>query len=137
MKNSSVRSPLFYTQTGTPFVFWDDADSALAIRHGARQTLIYYRPTSDPTITRLNLNPSSMKEEYIYSNGRIVASYLPAAKMAMICRDGDIFGFEYDKPAFGYKNIKEFGYVDTDGHTPLFMRATLRDSAIRRMRVPY
>lgn len=137
MKNSSTRRPIFFTQTGTPFAFWDDADSALIIEHGPRKTFIYFHPTNDPTVTILNRKPSSMQAEYIYSNGRIVASYLPAVKMVMICRDGDIFGFDCDEPAFGYKTIKEYRHTETSANIPRFERTTRQDSAIRRKQARY
>ena len=96
--------PLFNNKEGQPFVFWDARRSRLHIRHGKRLTTVYYDDTDVfsckdfLTIFKLAGKP----EQYLYSNGRIIASYLAPHNAIVVKRDGDIFSFSFDNPPIGY-----------------------------------
>ncbi len=95
---------LFSNKEGRPFVFWDAKCSRLLIRHGKRLTTVYYDGIDALsckdflTIFKLAGKP----EQYLYSNGRIIASYLAPHNAIVVKRDGDIFSFSFDNPPIGY-----------------------------------
>ena len=95
---------LFYTQDGQAYVFWDPERDRLLIKHGNYITVVYYdeddAKSCHTSFTRLR--PTGKEEQYIYCNGRPVASYLPRFDCIVIKRDGKIFTFDNPESPLGF-----------------------------------
>ncbi|MBR3131322.1 hypothetical protein IKG31_01980 [Candidatus Saccharibacteria bacterium] len=95
---------VFTTQDGQTFVFWDTERYRLLIKHGSYITVVYYDETDAKScrtsFTRLRTN--GKQEQYIYCNGRPVASYLPELGCVVIKRDGEIYSFDNPEPPIGF-----------------------------------
>lgn len=95
---------VFTTKDGQTFVFWDTERDRLLIKHGSYITVVYYDETDAKScrtsFTRLRIN--GKPEQYIYCNGRPVASYLPEYGCVIIKRDGEIYSFDNPEPPIGF-----------------------------------
>ena len=114
MKNNSNIAALVTTQDGDPFVFWDPENLRLLIRHGRRVTTVYYDSidafscSDELTIFSSGGRP----EEYLYSNGRIVASYLKNLGLIVIKRDGEYYTVDAPVRPVGYSVQSAFDTPD-------------------------
>lgn len=106
MKQFQHLVPVFATETGKPFVFWDSNLLRLMIFHGKRLTIVCYEPSDfarSPAFSKVELHASGKGEQLIYgSNGRPVASYYPELDVIVIKRDGKMTVFDPCLTPFGY-----------------------------------
>ena len=92
---------LLTTKAGWNYVFWDSERSRLLIKHGDQITVIYFDKI-DVKSCQQRISLYGGEEQYIYCNGRPVASYFPRLNTIVIKRDGEVFAFDNPVPPIGY-----------------------------------